>query len=133
MGKDLSQRVALQTVRDRVRSQLHVAVDDPDFQRFFDFLISNGVGSNAYIDNLLQRVGCFVDSTRRQLRFSAFAVVSTMCEQAPHANGAVLKKVLPCAAKQRLLPEPRASMGRLLVVSSAHFGGIAAALQWIVQ
>ena len=30
MSKDVSQRVAFQTVRDRVRSQLHTAADDPD-------------------------------------------------------------------------------------------------------
>ena len=37
MGKDLSQRVAFQTVRDRVRAQLHLAADDPDLPAVFEF------------------------------------------------------------------------------------------------
>ena len=40
LGKDVSQRVAFQTVRDRVRAQLHTAADDPDLPEVFDFLIS---------------------------------------------------------------------------------------------
>ena len=62
LSKDVSQRVAFQTLRDRVRSQLHTAADDPDLSEVFDFLISVGVGE------------------KRQLRFGAFANVNKMCE-----------------------------------------------------
>jgi hypothetical protein len=92
LGKDLSQRVAWQTVRERVRSQLHAAADDPDLAEVFEFLISNGVGSNNYIDNLLEWTGVMVDSNLRQLRLHAFGVMNKMCEEAVWSRIAVLKR-----------------------------------------
>ena len=67
-GKDLSQIVAFETVRERVRVQLDSAADDPDLPEVFDFLMSVGVGRNAYIDDLLEFAACFVDSNKSQLR-----------------------------------------------------------------
>ena len=43
-GKDLSQKVLFQTVRERVRRELGHAADDPYLPELFDFLISVGVG-----------------------------------------------------------------------------------------
>ena len=92
LGADYSQRVAFQTVRDRVRSQLHTAADDPDLPEVFDFLVSNGVGKNQYIESLLEWTTIFVDSKKRQLRFGSFGVVNKMCEQAVWSRMAVLKR-----------------------------------------
>ena len=78
LGTDLSQRVAFQTVRDLVRSQLHVAADDPDLPEVCDFLISNGVGSNTYIDNLLQWARYFVDFEKNTCAFP-LSRLSTKC------------------------------------------------------
>jgi hypothetical protein len=92
MSKDAGQRVAFQTVRDRVRQQLRHAADDPDLPEVFDFLISLGVGKNSYIDELLEFGSCFVDSKKRQLRFSAFAVVCKICIEAPLTKVAIMKR-----------------------------------------
>ena len=54
MSMHCAERVAFQTVRDRVRDQLDVAADDPDLPELFDFLISVGVGTNSYIDDPLE-------------------------------------------------------------------------------
>ena len=43
-GKDLSQKVAFQSVRERVRHELRNAADDPDLAEVFEYLISQGVG-----------------------------------------------------------------------------------------
>ena len=45
MSKDVGQKVAFATVRDRVRIQLDSTADDPDLPELFDFLISAGVGN----------------------------------------------------------------------------------------
>ena len=55
-------------------------------------MISNGVGTNAYIDHLLEWTGCFMDSKKRQLRFSAFSVVNKMLEEAVWSKVAVIKR-----------------------------------------
>ena len=111
MGKDISQRVAFQTVRDRVRLELHTAADDPDLPEVFDFLISNGVGSNAYIDHLLEWTGIFVDATKRQLRFSAFAVPNKMCEQACWSRMAIVKRAYRSKPSNGFCPSPEAAWG----------------------
>ena len=92
VGKGLGQRVAFGTVRERVRAQLDSAADDPDLTELFDFLMSAGVGKNSYIEDLLEFGGCFVDSKKRQLRFSAFAAANKICEQAPWSKIAVMKR-----------------------------------------
>ena len=46
MSKDVSQTVAYQTVRDRVRIQLGAQAEDPDLPEVFEFLITVGVGVN---------------------------------------------------------------------------------------
>ena len=111
MGKDLSQRVAFQTVRDRVRAQLHTAADDPDLPEVFDFLISNGVGRNCYIDHLLEWTSRFVDCKKRQLRFSAFAVLNKMCPQAVWSKVAVVKRAYRKKPINGFCPSPEPSWG----------------------
>ena len=99
MGKDLSQQVVYQTVRGSVELQLDSAATDPDLPELFDFLISLGVSQNTYVQDFQDFAGCFVDSKKRQLRFSAFAVANKIDEQAPLTKIAVMKRAYrkkPC-------------------------------------
>ena len=98
-------------MRDRVRSQLHTAADDPDLPEVFDFLISNGVGSNTYIDDFQQWAQAFVDSKKRQMRFSAFAVVNKMCENCPLSKVAVLKRSYRKPPVSGFVPNPEPGWG----------------------
>ena len=111
MSKDVSQRVAFQTVRDRVRSQLHTAADDPDLAEIFGFLIHAGVGKNTYVDHFLEWTGPYVDSSKRQLRFAAFAVVNKMCEQAVWSKIAVLKRAYRKKPTNGFCPGPETAWG----------------------
>ena len=110
LSKDVGQRVAFQTVRDRVRAQLDTAADDPDLPELFEFMICIGVGKNSYIDDLLEVGGCFVDSKKRQLRFSAFTAVNKMCKQAPWAKIAVFETGLS-KTHNGFCPSPEAAWG----------------------
>ena len=92
MGPYLSQKVVYKSVLERVRRELTVAADDPDFPDVYDFLRSIGVGTNSYIDELLDFGAAFVDSKKRQLRFSAFAVVNKINDDFPLTKIAVLKR-----------------------------------------
>ena len=113
LGKDLSQRVAFQSVRDRVRAQLHTAADDPDLTEVFDFLISNGVGKNGYIDHLMEWTTCFVDSKKRQLRFSAFTAVNNMCAEAVWSRMAVVKRAYRKQPTLGFCPSPETARGAI--------------------
>ena len=99
-------RVAFATVRDRVRQQLDIAADDPDLPELSDYLISLGVGLNTYIDDLMGFIGTYVDSKVRQLLFAAFAVVSRMCEDAPWAKVASIKRAYRKKPTRGFCPSP---------------------------
>ena len=105
----LSQNVAYMTVLDKVRVQLETAADDADLPELFDFLISNGVNSNTYIDDLLQWAGRFVDGKLRQLRFAAWIVINKMCPQAVWTKMAVLKRAYRANPKNAYCPSPEAA------------------------
>ena len=89
---DVAQRVAFQTVRDKVRHTLHAAADDPDLPDLFNFLINAGVGKNSYIDDLLEFTSTFADSKIRQLRYSAFAVPNKMTGRVFWTKMAIIKR-----------------------------------------
>ena len=110
---DLSQRVAFQTVRDRVRSQLHTGADDSDLPEVFDFLISNGVGAHAYVDDMLEWTSFFVDSKLRQLRFVALAVINKMCPQAVWSKIAVVKRAYRKPPTNGFCPSPEPLWGEI--------------------
>ena len=111
LSAHVGQRVAFQTVRDRVRDQLDTAADDPDFKEIFDYLLAAGVGTNSYIEDLLQFGGQFVDSKKRQLRFAAFANANAICEKAPWTKIAVIKRAYRKKPTYCFCPSPEAAWG----------------------
>jgi hypothetical protein len=111
MINNLSQRVAFKTVLDRVRAELHHAADDPDLPEVFDFLISNGVGVNAYIDELLLWTRTYVDSKKRQLRFSSFGVINKMDARCPLSKVAVVKRAYRKPPVNGFCPCPECAWG----------------------
>ena len=88
----LSQQVAYATVRRKVLKQLGHAADDPDLPEVFDWLISAGVGTNTFVDDLLSWTEVFVDSSKRRLRFTAWTVVNKMHVLGNWSRCAVLKR-----------------------------------------
>ena len=78
MNKDVGQTVAFQTTLARVKSILGPAADDPDIVQLFDFLISNGVGKNSYIDDFLHWATAKINPNKRRWRFAAFAIINNM-------------------------------------------------------
>ena len=62
MGAAKSQKVAYQSVRESIKQRLDSAVDDPDLPELFEFLMSRGVGQNAYLDDFFEFAGATVDS-----------------------------------------------------------------------
>ena len=80
--------------------QLVSAAEDPDLPELFDFLINDGVGQNAYAQDVEDFVTVFVDSKRRQLRFSAFAVANKVDQVAPLTKIAIMKRA--CRKKANL-------------------------------
>ena len=111
MSMHVGERVAFQTVRERVRDQLDLAADDMDLPEIFGFLITLGVGTNSYIDDLLDFAGKFVNSKFRQLRFSAFGVANAVCAEAPWTKVALIKRTYSKEPKHGYCPNPETHWG----------------------
>ena len=113
LSMDVSQRVAFESVRDRCRSELDVAADDPDLALVFDFLISVGAGRNTFIDDFLTYAAKFVDSKKRQLRLQAFGRLNAIPEKFPWTKIAVLKRAYRAPPVNGFCPAPESTWGKM--------------------
>ena len=113
MGKDFSQKVAYKSVIAKVRQELKVGADDPDLPDVFDFLRSLAVGKNTYVDRLLQFGAAFVDSKKRQLRFSAFAIANKINHDYPLTRVAVIERAYQKKPSSGFCPNPETQWGEI--------------------
>ena len=110
MNKDKGQEVAFQTTLARVKNILGPAADDPDIVQLFDFLVSNGVGCNSYIDDFLHWATANVNPNLRRLRFAAFTPINNMCGL-PLSRCAVAKRALRGKPVGGYCPNPESMWG----------------------
>ena len=108
MSKDKGQAVYFQSVFERVKNTMGSAVADPDLIELFEFLISNGVGKNTYIDDFLDWANVFVNPNKRQLRFAAFSPINKMPD-APGSRKAVAKRAYRGKPLYGYCPNPEAT------------------------
>ena len=110
MSKDVGQTVAFQTTVDRVKNMLGPAVADPDLILLFEFLISNGVGKNSYIDDFLYWANASINPNLRRLRFAAFGPINKM-QQLPLSRCAVAKRAYRGKPTAGYCPNPEPVWG----------------------
>ena len=110
MSKDVGQAVAFQTTVDKVKSMLGPAADDPDLVQLFDFLVSNGVGKNFYIDEFLEWATASINPHKRRLRFAAFIPINNMCAL-PLSRCAVAKRAYRGKPTAGYCPNPENTWG----------------------
>ena len=73
-------------VREKVRHELDVYVDSPEFIDLFEFVISMGASKNTLIKQLLEFGSVFVDQKQRGLRLQALADANTLPLEAPRCK-----------------------------------------------
>ena len=106
MEAKLAKEVAFETIREKVRGELDVFVDEPEFIEVFDCVISLGATKNNFVSDLLDFGSKFVDQKQRQLRMSAFAMVNKMPIEAPCSKVAVLKRAFRKTPAYGYCPSP---------------------------
>ena len=74
----------------------------------------SGVGTNCYIDHLPEWTDQYVDSTKRQLRLSAFAVLNKMLEAAVWTKVAVVNECYRTPPVNGFCPSPENAWGDFL-------------------
>ena len=88
----VAEDMALETVKEKVRHELDVFVDLPDFVELFEFIINMGAGKEKFVQQLLEFGSRFVDGKTRRLRLAAFAVANKMQNDFPRCKIAMLMR-----------------------------------------
>ena len=113
MERQTANKVAFETVKERVRADLDVLVDEPDFMDLFEFVIHLGADKNSYIPGLLTFGSKFVDQKKRRLRLQAFAVANKMPTHCPLSKVACIKRAYRKDPQKGYCPNPEAAWGNL--------------------
>ena len=104
--------VQYETVKEMLRGELDMYVDDPDFIELYDFVINLGAGRNTFISGFLEWASKFVDPKQRKLRLSAFAEANKIPVWAPRTKVAVIQRAYRKTPSRTICPNPEAAWGR---------------------
>ena len=50
----VADRVSFETVKEKVRSELDLFVDQPDFMDLFEFVVTMGANKNSFVNQLVE-------------------------------------------------------------------------------
>jgi hypothetical protein len=99
-------RVSFETVKEKVRTQLDMFVDQPDFIDLFEFVVNMGANKNTFIQQLLEFGSNFVDHKTRQLRLQAFQEANKLPLATPRCKIAMLMRAYRKTPNRGVCPTP---------------------------
>ena len=113
VGKEMESAVAglvcFETVRERVRIELDMYVDQVGFIDLFEFVVNMGANANQWILHLLKFGEKFVDPKQRQLSLQAFADVNKIGLQFPRTKIAMVMRSYKKPPSRTWCPVPEAA------------------------
>ena len=109
MESAVAGQVCFETIRERVRMELDLYVDQPGFIDLFEFVVNMGANINQWIPQLLKFGEKFVDAKHRQLSLQAFAEVNKIGLQFPRTKIAMLMRSYKKPPIRTLCPVPEAA------------------------
>ena len=117
IGRELQSRladeVAFEAVKEKVRHELDLWVDDPDFIELFDYAISLGATKNTFVSALCEWASKFADPKKRQLRLTAFGEANKVALWAPRLKVMLIKRALRKEPTGTYCPNPESSWGKM--------------------
>ena len=116
-----AEEIAVAVVKEKLRKQLDLYVDDPEFVEMFDFAISLGAKKNSYIPSFLTFAARFVNSKKRSMRLSAFTEINKIPTSCPRVKIAVLKRAYRKKPVHGICPAPEAWCGKKQNGNCSHW------------
>ena len=105
-------RVSFETVQAKVRHELDMYVDEPEFIDLFEFVVNMGANKSKFIQMFLEFGSMFVDQKQRRLRLSAFAEVNKFPLEAPRCKLAALMRAYRKTPCRTWCPTPESAWAR---------------------
>ena len=116
--------VAFESVKEKVRVQLHMYVDMPGFIDLFEFVVNMGAGKNTFIQQLLDFGSKFVDPKQRQMSLAAFAEVNKLPLTVPRVKLAMLMRAYRKPPQRGWCPTPEAAWATREATSLQHLEAV---------
>ena len=107
-----AQEAHFETVREKVRGELDLFVDDPDFVELFEFVLHLGAELNSFLRIFLDWASNFVDPKQRTLRLSAFGEANKLPSWAPRTKVAVIQRSYRKEPVRGACPNPEPAWGK---------------------
>jgi hypothetical protein len=109
----VAEEVAFESVKEKVRGELDMFVDLPEFLDLFEFVINMGGNKSSFIPHLLDFGSKFVDQKQRQLRLQTFAEVNKLPLECPRSKVAMIMRAYRKAPLRGQCPNPEAAWSKL--------------------
>ena len=106
LGSAVAEEVCFETVREKVRMELDMYVDQSGFIDLFEFVVNMGANKNPFIPQLLEFGSKFVDHKQRQLSLQAFAEVNKVGLEFPRVKIAMLMRAYRKPPSRTWCPPP---------------------------
>ena len=110
----VADQVAFESVKEKVRGELDMYVDQAEFIDLFEFVVNMGANKGPYIPELIDFGSKFVDQKQRQLRLNAFAEANKLPLSAPRCKMAMIMRAYRKTPTRAWCPPPEPAWGRAL-------------------
>ena len=104
----LATRMDFEAIREKVRAELDVFVDEPEFVGLFDYILNLGVGEAGFVQRLLDFGETFVDPLQRRLRLDAFGNANKLPLEVPGVKVALVMRAYRKDPQLTWCPSPEA-------------------------
>ena len=108
----VAEEVCFETVKEKVRNELDMYVDQAEFIDLFEFVVNMGAGKTTYISELLDFGAKFVDQKKRQLRLAAFGEANKLELCFPRCKLAMLMRAYRKPPNNTWCPTPDAAFAK---------------------
>ena len=105
----VADKVAFETVKEKVRGELDLYVDMPGFIDLFEFVVNMGASRNSFVPQLLEFGSKFVDANKRQLSLSTFNEVNKLPLAVPRVKIAMIMRAYRKPPNKTWCPAPESS------------------------
>ena len=105
-------KVLFEGIKEKVRHELDLFVDEPEFIEMFEFVVTQGANRNTFITRLLDFGSRFLDGMNRKLRLNAFTLVNKLGDGLPRCKNGILMRAYRQKPTQTFVPTPEASRTR---------------------
>ena len=108
----VAEQISFETVKEKVRHELDMYVDQGEFLDLFEFVVNMCAGKSPFNRELLDVGTKFVNQKQRQLRLNAFGETNKLPMESPRCKVAVLMRAYRKPPQKGWCPAPESAWAK---------------------